>query len=331
MNCLYCAEQIASDAPIEETNHGWHKKCLKQFFGIEDMPVIELTSEIIEQLAYDAIDRGMSLPGFQKKLSLQLSRQDVPRLTVVDYPVGYILKPQTDQFRSLPEAEDLGMRLAKLSGVATVHHGLIKMNDSRESRAYITRRIDRQFDGGFGAQSQRFAMEDFCQLSLRLTEDKYKGSYEACAKLIERYSDQPGLDLAEFFLRLLVSFVTGNSDMHLKNFSLIERTPRSRKFILAPAYDLLPVNLILPEDKEEMALTLNGKKSNLKRNDFYTLAKRIGLSDKVADNMLDRVLSLKAQYIELCHQSYLPQDMKQAVIGIISDRLNRLSAGEKGA
>lgn len=88
-----------------------------------------------------------------------------------------------------------------------------------------------------------YAMEDFCQLSRRLTQDKYKGSYENCGRIVKRYSSMPGLDLTEMYLRVAAAFVVGNSDMHLKNFSLIENMPGSRIFQLSKAYDMLPVNV----------------------------------------------------------------------------------------
>uniref|UniRef100_UPI003FEE94C1 HipA domain-containing protein n=1 Tax=Eubacterium sp. TaxID=142586 RepID=UPI003FEE94C1 len=125
--------------------------------------------------------------------------------------------------------------------------------------AYITKRVDRLFQNG---QMEMLAMEDFCQLDLRLTQDKYKGSYERCAKVINRYSSRKGLDMTELFIRLVFSYIVGNSDMHLKNFSLIETSAGSGKYILSPAYDLLPVNVIMPEDEEQFAIPMNGKKRN---------------------------------------------------------------------
>ena len=116
------------------------------------------------------------------------------------------------------------------------------------------------------------AMEDFCQLDYRLTQDKYRGSYERCAKIIEKYSNKPGLDMAEFYMRIAFSFVTGNSDMHLKNFSLIETYEESGEYELSPAYDLLPVNVIMPEDTEQLAMPMNGKKRNIRRKDFLVFA-----------------------------------------------------------
>ena len=145
------------------------------------------------------------------------------------------------------------MRLAEIMGIQTVPHALIKMNDEY---AYITKRIDREISE---KETKLYAMEDFCQLSYRLTQDKYKGSYEQCGRIIKKCSATPGLDLSELFLRVVGSFVMGNSDMHLKNFSLKETEPGSRNFQLSKAYDMLPVNVIMPEDKEQLALTINGK------------------------------------------------------------------------
>lgn len=177
------------------------------------------------------------------------------------------MKPQVKEFECLPEAEQLVMTMADATGISTVPHALIKSGDNL---AYITKRIDRIFEK---TDIKMLAMEDFCQLDLRVTADKYKGSYERCAKVIDRYSSQIGLDMAELFMRLVFSFVVGNSDRHLKNFSLIETDEASNAFIFSPAYDLLPVNVIMPEDTEEFALALNGKKRISEKKTFSSLQK----------------------------------------------------------
>ena len=169
-----------------------------------------------------------------------------PRLTLVNYPTGYILKPQVAEFEALPESEQLIMTMADMAGISTVPHALIKGN---AGLAYITKRVDRNLTSD---KVEMLAMEDFCQLDLRLTEDKYRGSYERCAKIIKQYSSRVGIDMAEFYIRLVFCFIVGNSDMHLKNFSLIETAEGSGEYVLSPAYDLLPVNANMPADKEEL-------------------------------------------------------------------------------
>lgn len=290
-------------------------KCSASFFGSKTIPAIDINKAALEELAKQSTALGLTVPGVQKKLSLHLSNDDSSKLTLVGYPLGYILKPQTEDFRNLPEAEDLVMDIADMIGVKTVPHGLIELDGEY---AYITKRVDRK-DGAL------YAMEDFCQLSGRQTADKYKGSYERCGAIIKQHSQLLGFDLSEFFLRLVVCFVTGNSDMHLKNFSLIERNPGGRDFVLSPAYDLLPVNLVMPEDTEETALTLNGKKSRLRRKDFLDLAANIGLNDRSAGRMIDSVLSKTGQAITLCENSYLPDDMKADMKKLIEERAARLA------
>ena len=266
MKCLYCGMQISDHASADEKTWCWHKKCIKDFFYVKDMPVLDITKEQLEKLANETVNEGITIPGVQKKLSLHLSCDMNVRLTIVDYPTGYILKPQTEEFKNMPEFEDLAMRLAEIMGIQTVPHALIKMNDEY---AYITKRIDRNITG---EKIRLYAMEDFCQLSRRLTQDKYRGSYENCGRIIKKYSEIPGVDLSEMFLRVVGSFVMGNSDMHLKNFSLRETEPGNRKFQLSKAYDMLPVNVIMPEDQEQLALTINGKKRNIHRKEFLILA-----------------------------------------------------------
>jgi len=289
-------------------------KCNPSFFGMSELPVLEISKDKLEELARASTEKGLTVTGVQKKLSLHLSDDDSARLTLVDYPAGYILKPQTEDFDNLPEAEDLVMDIADMMGVRTVPHGLIETDGGW---AYITQRVDR-------AGGEIFAMEDFCQISGRLTEDKYKGSYEKCAEIIRSYSTRFGFDLSEFYLRLLVCFVTGNSDMHLKNFSLIEAAPASREFVLSPAYDLLPVNLVMPEDNEETALTLNGKKSNLKRLDFIQFAERIALPPKAAENMIESVAGKIDDAVEMCGNSLLPDAAKDSMNTLMRSRVKRL-------
>ena len=289
-------------------------KCKPGFFCTKKLPQADISKERLEELAKASIGAGLTVPGVQKKLSLHLSDKDPSRLTLVGYPAGYILQPQTEDFSQLPEAEDLVMDIADMMGVATVPHGLL---DTEAGYAYIAKRVDR-------INGDMYAMEDFCQLTGRLTQDKYRGSYEKCGEIIRRYSSRFGYDLTEFFLRLVVCFVTGNSDMHLKNFSLIETEPGNRTYALSPAYDLLPVNIVMPEDNEETALTLNGKKSNIRRKDFMALADNIGLDRKAADRLIDSVISQKERAQQLCRESTLNDEMKRSLAELIEVRCERL-------
>lgn len=288
--------------------------CTNKFFGSKQLPVIDISDAELEMLANENVNKSLSITGVQKKLSIHLSQEKSPRLTIVGYPAGYILKPQSAEYECLPEAEDMVMDIADAMGVKTVPHGLIKM---REGYAYITKRIDR-------TSERPLAMEDFCQLGLRLTEDKYKSSYEKCAEIIRSYSTRPGLDLSEFFLRLVVSYITGNSDMHLKNFSLIETAPGNRQFVLSRAYDLLPVNLLLPEDSEETALTLRGKRSNLKRKDFLQFAQSCDIADAAAEAMIRQCIKSVDKAIKICEASYISSSQKADFVALLTERIEKL-------
>lgn len=212
------------------------------------------------------------------------------------------------------------MRLAEKMGIQTVPHALIKMNDEY---AYITRRIDREITA---QETLLYAMEDFCQLSKRLTQDKYKGSYENCGRIIKKYSETPGLDLSEMFLRVIGSFIIGNSDMHLKNFSLRETEPGNRKFQLSKAYDMLPVNIIMPEDTEQFALTINGKKRNIHRKEFLVLAESCGILSNVCERMITKACGLKEKLLQQVEESYLSQEQKESVKQLITERIEILQS-----
>lgn len=318
MNCLCCGKPIIETATEQAKAVGWHNRCVKRFFGTKTLPDIEVSEEVLEQLAIESTNKGLTVPGVQKKMSLHLDNSGAtPRLTLVNYPTGYILKPQTKEYPCLPEAEYLVMQMAEKAKIKTVPHALIRIKAQDNALAYITKRIDRR-DG------KMLAMEDFCQLDGRLTEDKYKGSYERCAKIIRKYSSRGGLDITELFIRVVFSFIVGNSDMHLKNFSLIETDENSGSYILSDAYDMLPVNTVNPADTEQTALTLNGKKRNLHRNDFLKFADACQIDRAVAGKIIDRMKGNESEFIHETEQSYLTDELIENLNDLIKNRINAL-------
>lgn len=320
MKCLCCNKQIKDTASDYEISVQWHKKCIKNFFGTNILPELDISKKALKLLAIESTSKGYTIPGVQKKLSLYLTEGKEPRLTLVNYPTGFILKPQTEEYKNLPEAEYLIMQMAKVTGIKTVPFALINLS---KQYTYITKRIDRikQKDN-----VKMLAMEDFCQLEGRLTQDKYKGSYERCAKVISHYSIRTGFDLSELLLRLVFSFVVGNSDMHFKNFSLIETNEGSCEYVLSDAYDMLPVNVIIPEDNEQFALTMNGKKKNIRKKDFLVFANNIDISQTIAEKIIRDIVAKEDTYLSMCDDSYLSQDMKDALKRIIKERIGILKA-----
>jgi len=229
------------------------------------------------------------------------------------FGVDTFLKPPTTQYPQLPEVEDLTMHLAQLAKIKTVPHCLIRLKSG--NLAYITKRTDRTNKG-------KLAMEDMCQLTERLTEDKYHGSYEQIGKVILKYSSTPGLDVVNFFELVLFSFLTGNADMHLKNFSLLEQPGLG--MTLSPAYDLVNTALVNPTDNEELALTLNGRKKNLKRQDFITAMNSLKVEEKQQQNIFNKMIKAMPKWIEQIDFSFMDQSFKDQYKAILKDRLSRM-------
>ena len=305
--CLYCYKEL------KEGQTDYHPSCAKKLYGVKTAPVLPYNRSQIGELAKRVVRAQTTLTGVQAKLSLDVNhgqKNEPDRFTIVGLWGRFILKPQTDTYRSLPELEDLTMHMAEAAKIAVVPHGLIRFDDGE--LCYITRRIDRQPDGS------KTAMEDMCQLSERLTEYKYKGSYEQIAKLIKKYSAVPQLDLVNFWEVVVFSWITGNSDMHLKNFSLY-KTPLG--FCLTPAYDLLSTLIVMPQDTEELALTLNGKKRKIKRSDFEKAMTASGLNEKVIQNMANKFGKAISKWIDLIDDSFLPNDMKREYKRLIIKRV----------
>lgn len=313
--CLYCRESW-------EGFGDYHPRCSRKFFGKPEAPSLDYGLDEMERLAGEVIRTHATVPGVQAKISLDMEAPmkagKKSRLTLVGLWGRFILKPPTKTYPELPEVEDATMHLAETIGLRTVPHAMVRLKSGE--LAYITRRIDRTKEG-------KVAMEDLCQVTGRLTEDKYRGSLEQVGKALRAYSDQPGLDAVDFFELVLFCFLTGNADMHLKNFSLW--SPSRKSFQLAPAYDLVATTLLIPGDAEESALALNGKKKNLRRKDFDAFALSLGLAGKVRDNAYMKLGRGMDRWGASLERGFLSGDLLSRYSSLMRERARILGLGTK--
>lgn len=308
--CLYCYEPL-----LIEGENDFHKRCCRKFFGTDTPPLLPFEKAHLGSLARRVLASHTTIPGVQEKLSVDYETVTTStRLTIVGLWGRFILKPPSERYPFLPEVEDLTMHLAQQVGIITVPHTLIRLQDG--SLCYLTRRIDRRDDG------TKIAMEDMCQLSGRLTEDKYRSSYEQIVKTIQRYSSIPQLDVVNFWEQVLFAWLTGNADMHLKNYSLY--APNKDQYILTPAYDLVATKLLLPSDTEELALTLKGKKRKLYGTQFQEVMIASGLLPKVVEKMFTKYRTIVSSWENMIKRSFIPLSVQQQFIELIHERIGRL-------
>ena len=311
--CLYCYKEL------EDGQVDFHPGCVKKFFGSVTAPVLPYTRDNMSELARQVIRTSASVTGVQAKMSLDLNRggkNEPAKFTIVGLWGKYIFKPQSSRYPCLPELEDLTMKMAEAAHIRTARHTLIRMADGE--LGYLTLRMDR------GRKGEKISFLDMCQLSNRLTEHKYYGTYLQLAETVKRYSSAPMLDLQRFWEVVLFSWVTGNSDMHCKNFSLMD-TGRG-EYVLAPAYDLLAVLLADPEDSEEMAMsfTTGGEKTGFSRDTFMNAFTYSGVPATVAARMIDKMKGFLPAWVGLIGESFLPEKMKESYLALLKDRIARL-------
>lgn len=317
--CLVCYKEI------KDGQADYHPRCAKHLFGKTNAPLLPYTRDNIESLALQILERSTSVTGVQPKLSLDINRggkNEPDKLTIVGLWGNYILKPQSPIYAAMPELEDLTMKLAEVSGIATVAHGLIRMNDGE--LAYITRRVDR------GEHGEKISMLDMCQLTNRLTEHKYRGAYIQLAQTIKRYSATPMLDVQRFWEIVLFSWITGNSDMHCKNFSLIERFGVG--YQLSPAYDLLAVWLTGIKDNDELAMPLVGFGTDddqtiagFNRASFVEAMYQSGIEEKISSRIIDKMCASTQKWDAIIDSSFLSDELQSAYKKLVRSRIERLS------
>lgn len=307
--CLYCYKPI-------EAGRDFHEKCSLIFFGSQTPPIIEYSLNQMDELAKKVVERSVAVPGVQAKLSMTLVKGEKeksdPRLTVIDALGGlYIFKPPSDRFPEMPENEHVTMRMAESCGIRVVPSSMIRLASGELS--YITKRIDRTEIG------DKIHMIDMFQITEAY--DKYISSMEKVGKALKKYSSNTLLDMLFYFEITIFSFLTGNNDMHLKNFSMIE-SPSG--WVLSPAYDLLNASIINPHDEEELALTLAGKKKKLTHNHFIQLGKGLGLTDKQINGAFKRFENNLPKAIDWLDQSFLSSDMINSYKEVIEKRSKQL-------
>lgn len=309
--CLYCYQPLPDDAG------DFHAACSKKFFGTETPPQLALSNEKMQELAKEIVLRSVAVTGVQPKLSLTIDKDPrdpkKSRFTIVGLWGHFILKPPTREFPFLPENEDLTMHLAGLFGLPTAEHSLIRLESGE--LAYITKRFDRSGE-------QKLPMEDMCQLTETLTSDKYHSSMEKIGKCIWSFASRPGLAAISFFELVLFSYLTGNADMHLKNFSLLTQT--DDEIVMAPAYDLVCTKIVIPDDKEESALTINGRKSKLARRDFDALAINLKIPERSKQNIYTRFSEKMKQVEQWIDFSFLPSEVKDDYLQIMNTNKTKI-------
>ena len=309
--CLGCYK------PLSEDQIDFHPLCSKQFFGLETPPTLSLSKEELLEMAKQITELSVTIPGVQPKLSLNLqSDPNDPkksRLTIVGLWGQYILKPQSESYPSLPENEDLTMHLAELAGIKTVSHSLLRTTSGQLN--YVNKRFDR-------VKGKKIPMEDFCQLMEVPSSGRSKydnGTMEQVGKTITRYSSAPGIDLITYFDISVFSFLIGNSDLHLKNLSMIKND--DNQYRLSPAYDLISSNLVMGKhENEQMALHLNGKKNKILKKDFIAFASNLKIASIMTNKIFSKYSSLLNKFEGLIQSSFLNNEMKEKYIQLINER-----------
>ena len=262
----------------------------------------------------------ISIQGVQPKLSARLSVKS-SIFEIVNKGGRYILKPPHSDYPELPENEGLSMHLAALAGMNVPLNGLVYSRDG--SLTYFIRRFDRAGRAG------KLALEDFAQLSGNDRETKYRYSMERVITLLDRFCTFPAVEKMKLFRRTLFSYLIGNEDMHLKNFSLVRH---DGKIELAPLYDYLNTTIALQalgsslDALEELALPVRGRKRNLTRRDLidYFGRDRLQLTDRAVSSTLQALEDALPRWHNFIAISFLSDHMKRLYLELLQQRCNVL-------
>jgi serine/threonine-protein kinase HipA len=315
----------------------YSKTCLKKVFNGKKISHIlpynppQVSEEDAEKFLENR--KRISISGVQEKLSLLLDKNKL-RLTKEGEQGTYILKPVPRDLKKVdqvPANEHLTMQVARqVYGINTAENALVFFENGE--LAYITKRFDVKED------TAKWGIEDFATLAGKTSENaghdfKYDYSYEELAELLKKYVPAYMVEIEKLFRLVVFNYLFSNGDAHLKNFSVLE-TPNG-DYTLSPAYDL--VNTRIHVDDSDFALDRGLFKDSfeseeMKKNghaglkDFYEFSRRLGISTKRRDKLLEPFLARQATVEVLIQRSFLNEQTKRAYLLHYQTKRNQLKA-----
>ncbi|MBI3296733.1 MAG: HipA domain-containing protein [Elusimicrobia bacterium] len=299
--CLCCQQPVSEDGR-------YHARCLKALWGKAAAPRIPFAAKDLPDKVTTSAEH-MSISGVQAKALVRLN-EDSGEVEFSPAGSTHILKPEPNEYPGLPAMENACMGMADALAMNVPPHGLFPMADGR--LCYIVKRFDRADDGG--------KIQSETMFQVLGAEDKYKGSLESVGKAIRAHAENVGLDTIDFFERVLLCFLIGNGDMHLKNWAFLIR---GKKAALAPVYDFVSSKVYIKRESDT-ALTINGKGDKLQRADFEGLAKNLKLDPRAAANSFAKMKGAQEKLRELAIYSELDPSMRQEFEDVLGERFRRL-------
>lgn len=276
-----------------------------------------LPPQVEEELTMDERQNMLrfSLAGVQLKFSALKNDPKRGGLTIPAEGVGgsWIVKLPSAQYAGVPENEYSMMMIAKAIGMDVPELQLLDVNAIKglpdgigefKGQALAVRRFDRTTEGPVH-------MEDFAQVFGVPPDEKYEHvNYKGIAAVLGIESGDA--DVAEFIRRLVFSTLIGNTDMHLKNWSLLY--PDKRTPILSPAYDLLSTIPYIADEKMALNYSRTKKMAEFSKDELKHLAAKAKISEKlVLDTAAETVQRFKQIWAD--EKANLPLEKK--VVGII--------------
>ena len=328
-NCKITLKKLPKSSKYD----GFSDSGVRHLFGtLKVSPIVDFDRQDLE--SYPTSHNGkMSISGFQPKMSATVIDD---KLVLVKENGTFIIKPSPAQFPNLAENEHAIMTLASICKFPVPPFGLIQLNNGE--LAFIIKRYDRengiklhqeQLDSAMGVDDKFGNING----SQAVSYSKAGAFIAKNLKALQEY--------AEFYRRVIFSYVVGNNDHHLRNFSLLY-TSNGALPTLSPVYDVVSVEpyseyflssyMALPlltsqesDNDEDIDTGFDRKYGQYDRQDFIRLGEEIGLKMQVAVKLLDDLLKGIEKAIPIVSVSFMDAEHKQSIERLIRHRIMILS------
>ncbi|MFT5084971.1 MAG: serine/threonine-protein kinase HipA [Lentisphaeria bacterium] len=319
----------------KQSKAGYHNGEFKMLFGSAKVnPCLPFSRAEFFQNSKQHI-LGMSISGVQQKLSLKENEKH--ELVATAQGGEYILKLSPEAYPNAAENEHAAMQVSRLMGIDTAQCGLVTFEGGE--RVCIVKRFDRQSNG------DKLHQEDLMQCADLPSERKYDLTYEEAGKLVNDVTKGKQVAVLDFVRRVILAYVIGNNDLHLKNIS-VQRLPDNSSHYydkLTPNYDCLFCDAF-KRDEEGLGYLALGLLNDLGDGEYFTdmynhygyytgydfleLGRRLDLQERPIRTFIIKLLANKKKIIDVILHSYMPNDMKDRATKLVEARIQAMQIME---
>jgi serine/threonine-protein kinase HipA len=193
---------------------------------------------------------------------------------------------------------------SKMAGAAGIAMNECRLFEENRRRHFMTRRFDRQADGG------KLHMQSLCAMAHFDFNMAGAYAYEQALLVIRRLGLSMD-DVEQQFRRMVFNIIARNQDDHVKNIAFL--MDKTGKWSLSPAFDLTYSYNPSGAWTASHQMTLNGKRDGFALEDFRACAKAASMKRGRAEAIVNEVRTAVSRWPDYADAAGVPTPWRDRI------------------